>query len=233
MFVWPFRLFGCGLAFAQPALKQTINSNWEFHKGDISSFPASKADTTRWENVSLPHSWNTADVTIDSPSYYRGIGWYKKTVYVPQSWQGKSICLYFEGANQVADVYVNGQFAGKHIGGYTAFSFNIGKLLKYDQASTANEITVKVDNSHNENIPPLNADFTFFGGIYRDVYLITANPVHFNLDNNAGPGVRIKTPVVSDASADVGGKHRLPIPGANKLKVVLSSLTLKTRTETW
>ena len=134
-------------AFAQPTLRQTINSNWGFHKGDINGFPANQADTIRWEKISLPHSWNTTDVTIDSPSYYRGVGWYKKIIYVPQSWQDKGIYLYFEGANQVTEVYVNGQFAGKHIGGYTAFSFNIGKLLKYDQASTANEMTVKVGDN--------------------------------------------------------------------------------------
>ncbi len=213
-----------GFASAQPTLKQTINSNWEFHKGDINSFPAGRSDTTHWEKVSLPHSWNTADVTIDSPAYYRGIGWYKKTIYVPQTWQGKSVYLYFEGANQVTEVFVNGQLAGKHIGGYTAFSFNIGKLLKYDKSSAPNEITVKVDNSHNENIPPLNADFTFFGGIYRDVYLITGNPVHFNLDNNAASGVKIKTPVVSDAVADVMVESTVTNGGAAKLKVLVSSL---------
>ena len=216
--------FMCALvASAQPALKQTINSNWEFHKGDINNFLGSRSDTTHWEKVSLPHSWNTVDVTVDSPAYYRGIGWYKKNIYVPQTWQGKSVYLYFEGANQVSEVFVNGQSVGKHVGGYTAFSFDIGKLLKYDKPSTPNEITVKVDNSHNENIPPLNADFTFFGGIYRDVYLITANPVHFSLDNNAGPGVRIKTPNVSDASADVSVESAITNAGATKLKVVVSS----------
>ena len=137
----------CSTVFAQ-TIKQTINTNWEFHKGDIAGFPVSKPDTVRWEKISLPHSWNTTDVTDDEPGYYRGPGWYKKTIYVPASWQGKKIYIYFEGANQVADVYVNGRPAGKHTGGYTAFCFNIGKLLNYSDTLTANEITVKVDNSH-------------------------------------------------------------------------------------
>jgi len=209
-------------ASAQPTLKQTINSNWEFHKGDFKDFFRQKNDSAKWEEISLPHSWNTTDVTQDT-GYYRGIGWYKKTIYVPQIWQGKSIYLYFEGANQVTEVYVNGRLAGKHVGGYTAFSFDIGKLLKYDQTSTPNQIAVKVDNSHNENIPPLNADFTFFGGIYRDVYLISANPVHFNLDNNSGPGVRIKTPVVGNDDADITVESSITNTGATKLKVVVSS----------
>ncbi|HEY5326274.1 MAG TPA: glycoside hydrolase family 2 TIM barrel-domain containing protein, partial [Mucilaginibacter sp.] len=188
---------------AQPALKQTINSNWEFHKGDIPGFSDKNPGNVKWEKISLPHSWNITDVNNDT-GYYRGVGWYKKTIYVPASWQGKSIYLYFEGANQVAEVYVNKQLAGKHIGGYTAFSFPVGKLLNYNKDSlTANEVLIKLDNSYNENIPPLNADFTFFGGIYRDVYLITVNPVHFNLDSSAANGIRIKTPQVSDSQANI------------------------------
>ena len=188
---------------AQPALKQTINSNWEFHKGDISGFSHKNPGNVKWEKISLPHSWNITDVNNDT-GYYRGVGWYKKTIYVPAFWQGKSIYLYFEGANQIAEVYVNKQLACKHIGGYTAFSFPLGKLLNYNKDSlTANEVLIKLDNSYDENIPPLNADFTFFGGIYRDVYLITVNPVHFNLDSSAANGIRIKTPQVSDSQANI------------------------------
>lgn len=199
-----FCLIGCcGFVSAQ-TIKQTINSNWGFFKGDIAGFPAQKSPDVKWEKISIPHSWNVTDVTDDESGYYRGVGWYKKTIYTPASWKNKSIYLYFEGANQVTEVYVNGKFAGKHIGGYTAFSFPVGKFLNYDNTNlSANEIEVKVNNSHNENIPPLTADFTFFGGIYRDVYLVAAEPAHFNLDSNATNGMRIKTPHVSDQNADV------------------------------
>jgi beta-galactosidase len=217
-----------GFLYAQPTIKQTINSNWEFHKGDIAGFPTKRIDSVNWEKISLPHSWNTTDVNDDVPGYYRGVSWYKKTIYVPASWQNKSIYLYFEGANQVAEVYVNGQIAGKHIGGYTAFSFKIGKLLNYNKDSLSkNEILVKLDNSHNENIPPLNADFTFFGGIYRDVYLVTANPVHFNRDSSAANGIRVKTPQVSDANADItiDGSITNAANDKQKVKVVSSVFT--------
>jgi beta-galactosidase len=217
-----FFILGCvGLLHAQ-TIKQTINSNWEFHKGDIAVFPAKNTANTKWEEISLPHSWNVVDVTQDT-GYYRGIGWYKKTIYVPVSWQNKNVYLYFEGANQVAEVYVNGQPAGKHTGGYTAFDFNIGKLLNYKDSLTANEITVKLDNSHNENIPPLNADFTFFGGIYRDVYLITANLIHFNLDSNATNGIRIKTPQVSNAEANVAIEGSVTNASNDKSEVKITS----------
>ncbi|MVN20720.1 beta-galactosidase [Mucilaginibacter sp. HMF7410] len=196
-------------AHSQTRIRQSINSNWSFHKGDIKGLPAKQPADVRWQSVSIPHSWNTEDVTDDEPGYYRGISWYKKTLYLPASVKNKQTYLYFEGANQVAEVYVNGQLAGKHVGGYTAFSFLIQPYLKAGNDSlTANEVLVKLDNSYNESIPPLDADFTFFGGIYRDVYLITADNIHFDMDNYASSGIQIKTPLVNanTATISISGK---------------------------
>jgi beta-galactosidase len=191
-------------ASAQTRIVQSVNTNWHFHKGDVSGMPASADANTNWEKVSIPHSWNTSDVYDDAAGYYRGIGWYKKMIFIPSAWKSKSIYLHFEGANQVTEVYVNGKLAGKHIGGYTAFSFPINQYLKASTDSlSANEIEVKVDNSYNEDIAPLTADFTFYGGIYRDVYLVAANPVHFDMDDHAASGIRIKTPVVNESKAGV------------------------------
>ncbi|MES2279115.1 MAG: glycoside hydrolase family 2 TIM barrel-domain containing protein [Bacteroidota bacterium] len=192
----------CNTLLAQSRVVQSINTNWAFHKGDVAGMPSAAAKTD-WEKVSIPHSWNTTDVYDDAPGYYRGIGWYKKTVYIPSAWKSKNIYLHFEGANQVAEVYVNGKSVGKHIGGYTAFSFPINQYLLTNDSLAANEIAVKVDNSNNADIPPLSADFTFYGGLYRDVYLVAANPVHFEMDDNASPGIRIKTPSVTDSKAGV------------------------------
>jgi len=219
-----FYLIGsCGVISAQ-TIKQTINSNWEFFKGDIAGFPTQKSADIKWEKVSIPHSWNVIDVTDDEPGYYRGVSWYKKIVYTSASWKGKSVYLYFEGANQVTEVYVNGKFVGKHIGGYTAFSFQIGQFLNYNNENlSANEIEVKVDNSHSESIPPLSADFTFFGGIYRDVYLVTTDPVHFNLDSNATNGIRIKTPHVSNNDADVSINGSITNASTDKQVIKITS----------
>lgn len=182
-------------------VRQSLNTGWLFHKGDL---PVAAADgRVTWEEVNLPHSWNATDVMDDVPGYYRGAGWYKRTVYLPVSYQNKELYLYFEGANQVADVYVNNHKVGSHTGGYTAFSFPISKYLEFSSETTANEIMVRVDNSHSEDIPPLSADFSFYGGIYRDVYLVGASPVHFDLDDNASTGIFITTPHVSAAKADV------------------------------
>jgi beta-galactosidase len=184
---------------------QSINTNWQFHKGSVED-PATIND---WEPVTLPHTWNAEDVNDDVPGYYRGDGWYRKIIYISPQWKNKKINLYFEGANQVTDVYVNGKIIGRHIGGYTAFSYPLQSGVVLNQSDTgivANEILVRVNNSHNENIPPLSADFTFYGGIYRDVYLVATDPVHFNMDSPVSWGIHISTPIVTNNYADVNIK---------------------------
>jgi beta-galactosidase len=144
-------------AHAQERISKTINSNWLFMKGDTLS-----NEVNKWTKVSIPHTWNADDVMDDESGYYRGEGWYKKTIYLPRDWKEKEIYIYFEGAAQVAEVFVNGKQVGKHTGSYTAFSFPINKYLNYSEAgNTANELMVKVNNSHDENIPPLSGDYTF------------------------------------------------------------------------
>ncbi|MCB2410510.1 glycoside hydrolase family 2 TIM barrel-domain containing protein [Hymenobacter lucidus] len=191
-------------AAAQQRIMQSINSNWLFRRDEPQSTVATAATATNWEKISLPHTWNAHDVLDDEPGYYRGTGWYQKTLQVPASWQQRRVYLYFEGANQEAEVYVNGQLAGRHAGGYTAFSFPISQYLKFDGEKPAGaEVLVKLTNRHNPDIPPLSADFTFFGGIYRDVYLLAASPVHFDLDNYASSGTFVTTPAVSAEAAEV------------------------------
>jgi len=189
------------LSFAQQRIKTSVNSNWQFYKGNIAGYPE-KAANVKWQAVNIPHSWNTTDVTDDEKGYYRGTGWYTRRLSIPVAWQEKEVSLYFEGASQTADVYVNGQKVGSHIGGYTAFNVPIKKFLKFG-ADAVNTVAIKVDNKYDENIPPLTADFTFFGGIYRDVYLVATDAIHFNTDNNASDGVFVSTPKVSAAVASV------------------------------
>jgi beta-galactosidase len=184
---------------------QSVNSSWQFRKDEAATLtPTQVASATGWAPVSVPHTWNATDVLDDEPGYYRGVGWYRKTLYVPADWQRRRVYLHFEGANQEAEVYVNGQLAGRHIGGYTAFSFPISQYLKFNGASPATaEVLVKLTNQHNPDVPPLSADFTFYGGLYRDVYLVAANPVHFDLDNYASSGTFVTTPAVSAEAAEV------------------------------
>ncbi|WP_226163378.1 glycoside hydrolase family 2 TIM barrel-domain containing protein [Hymenobacter terricola] len=197
------------LLLAGPAtaqrLTQSINSNWLFRKDEASlSVAQAAALPTGWEKISLPHTWNATDVLDDEPGYYRGVGWYKKTLSIPADWQRRRVFLRFEGANQEAEVYVNGQLAGRHAGGYTAFQLPISQWLKFSGNEPAPaEILVKLTNRYNPDIPPLTADFTFYGGIYRNVYLVAAEPVHFALDNYASSGAFVTTPTVSAEAAEV------------------------------
>ena len=204
---------------AQERISSTINNNWLFFKGDTTK----KSATDSWQTVSIPHTWNVKDVTDDEAGYYMGDGWYKKTMYIPASWKEKDVYIYFEGAGQVAEVFVNGKLVGKHLGGYNAFSFPVSNYLNYADAGNAlNELVVKVNNSHNNDIPPLIGDFNFYGGIYRDVYLKALNKVHFDADNYASSGVFITTPVVTENNATVNIKGAFVNGGSNKKNLVVS-----------
>lgn len=168
-----------------------INDLWRFSPADTPGAENPSVPATGWERVTLPHTWNIKDTFDDEPGYRRGASWYRRDLKIDASLKNKRIFLYFEGVNQVADVYVNGQKAGQHIGGYTAFSFDITELVKF---GASNLIAVRVDNSFNEDIPPLTADFNFYGGIYRNVRVIAADPVHIKISDNASSGLQITTP---------------------------------------
>ncbi|MCB0497519.1 MAG: beta-galactosidase, partial [Cyclobacteriaceae bacterium] len=196
---------------------ETLNEVWKFHKGNIDS-PFAENEEVEWEVVNLPHSWNTEDVLDETPGYYRGVGWYKRNLQVPALFSNQKVFLYFEGANQKTKVFMNGNQAGKeHIGGYTPFAIEITDFL----AETANELMVKVDNSYDENIIPLSGDFNFYGGIYRDVYLVITNPQHFDLSNRGSNGVFITTPEVSETQAKINIKSTWVNQGLKSKKVVL------------
>ncbi|MVN76952.1 beta-galactosidase [Hymenobacter sp. HMF4947] len=212
---------------AAQRLVQSINSNWLFRKDSTALPPGQAAAAAGWEKISLPHTWNATDVLDDEPGYYRGVGWYKKTLYVPADWQHRAVSLRFEGANQEAEVYVNGQLAGRHAGGYTAFSFSISKFLKFSSNAPASaEVLIKLTNRYNPAIPPLTADFTFYGGIYRDVYLVAADAVHFDLDNYASSGVFTTTPAVSAEAAQVAVAGGLTNESAQAQRLVVQAQLL-------
>ncbi|MGH9458282.1 MAG: glycoside hydrolase family 2 protein, partial [Thermoanaerobaculia bacterium] len=187
-------------AAALPRVRFTINESWRFAPGAHEGAESPAFDDGGWARVSLPHTWNREDAFDETPGYRRGIGWYRRELTVDPALRGRRIFLRFEGANQVADVWVNGRPAGSHAGGYTAFVFDVTELVTWD---APNLIAVRVDNSHDPDIPPLNADFTFYGGIYRDVWLIATDPVHVTLTDHASSGVYLQTPEVSRERATV------------------------------
>ena len=106
-------LFFLGIAFSLNAQQvrhiETINDAWDFYKGKIEN-PFSNDGSRSWEKVTIPHSWNTQDILDDEDGYYRGEGWYKKSLVIPQVYENQNVFLFFEGANQVTSLFVNGNF---------------------------------------------------------------------------------------------------------------------------
>ncbi len=192
--------------YAQDAGRKTIslNDQWEFNK-----------ENGPVEKVNIPHTWNDKDVLDDAPGYYRGLGIYKRKLKLDESAKGKAIFLVFNGVAQEAEVLVNGKTAGKHIGSYTRFIMPISSFLNFKD----DVIEVRANNRFNEDIPPLTADFTFFGGLYRNVTLLMTNPVHFSQKENGSSGVFITTPQVSASTASVQVKSSVDNTATTSQKV--------------
>ncbi len=217
-----FLVLFCPPIISAQRINTTINSVWRFHKGDINTSVKAIA-TENWQIVNLPHTWNDRDAFDEIPGYYRGTCWYVKELRVPLEWKEKRVVLQFEGANQKAEVYLNGNLLGDHIGGYTAFAFDLTDGLKYGEVNT---VLVKVDNEHDENIPPLSGDFTFYGGIYRNVRLIVTEPVHFEICNDASDGVFVETPLVNEQKALVTINGSIENNTSERKKIVVETLII-------
>lgn len=181
--------FTFNTSYAQRAVTYSINEAWVFNRAHDAE-----------EIVSFPHTWNAADARDDCPGFYRGPGTYRKQVYMPGSYQGKTVYICFEGANQVTTLSINGRQVGVHKGGYTRFNFDITAYLNWHDN---NDFEIGVTNAHDETIPPLSADFTFFGGVYRDVYLTVKEQLHISPTDRASTGIYIATPQVSEKHASV------------------------------
>jgi hypothetical protein len=152
-------------------------------------------DDSWWEPIDLPHTWNAHDGCDDIPGYWRGIGWYRKHFQIAEALAGRRVFLEFEGANQVSEFWLNGEKVGEHKGGYTSFEFDVTDRVAF--GPRGNVLTAKVDNLYNPHISPtVKTDVTFYGGIYRDVWLRLCEPIYIST-------VHWTTPRVSKHSAEV------------------------------
>lgn len=206
----------------QERVKYTINDNWRFlNEGVAFGQNRTFVDDSFWEQINIPHTWNADDPFDDAKSYKRGIGWYRKHVKLSkEELKGKRAYLYFEGANQVADVYVNGINLGRHKGGYTAFSFDMTDALMEGEDQL---VAVSVNNAHDPFIPPLSVGFALYGGIYRDVWVVITDDVHFNLSHYGDFGIKISTPEVSAETAKIQVKSTIINAGASAKTVELTT----------
>ncbi len=173
----------------------TLKDNWYFTKQEQTATPT--ALPTGWESVSIPHTWNAIDGQDGGNDYFRGKCWYVKELTIPSLPENTCVYLEFEAASSYCEVYVNGKKAASHEGGYSRFRADISALLT-DQN---NILAVMVDNQHRDNIYPQMADFTFYGGIYRDVKLLFVPKTHFCLDYYGSQGLTVGSEIVGDKQA--------------------------------
>ena len=176
-----------------------LNFKWAFSK-EAESVPETMPE--KWNWVNLPHTWNAIDGQDGGSDYYRGTAYYAKKFERIDLTEGKDdsdkiYYLEFLGANASATVYVNGKKLAHHDGGYSTFRVNITDVMDNE-----NLVVVAVDNSANKRVYPQKADFTFYGGLYRKVSIISVEKSHFDLDYYGGPGIKV-TPILDGTTANV------------------------------
>lgn len=209
----------------QVRFRNSLNQGWQFTSDDAKGADRLNFDDKQWSTVNLPHTWNAEDAFDDTPGYRQGASWYRKTFDPDDQWRGKRLFLHFEGVMMTADVFVNGNYVGKHVGGYSAFTFDVTDYLTFNAANIKNTIAVRVDNTSNPDVPPSpTADFNFYGGIYRDVWLIATDEIHFSTDNYGSPGVFVDTPQVSQEKAIVGFRGGIANDSRRDKEVIIRNL---------
>lgn len=171
-----------------------LNFKWAFSKNADKNPDTMPKD---WELVALPHSWNNVDGQDGGNDYYRGMCYYAKELEMDDLPKADRYYLEINGANSSADVYVNGTKLAHHDGGYSAWRADITDSLK-----DSNLIVIGVDNSENNSVYPQMADFTFYGGLYRDVNIIAVSNSHFDLEYYGGPGIAV-TPEINGKDANI------------------------------
>ena len=181
------------------------NDNWIFEKEGIR------------EKITLPHTWNAVDGQTGPDQYYRGTCLYKKTFDRPELEDGQRVFVEFRGVNSSAKVALNGSELINHDGGYSCFRADITDALL-----TSNEIEVSVSNEPNTRVYPQKADFTFYGGIYRDVYLVIVDKKHFDMNYYGGKGLYV-TPRINERNAEI--EIKAYISGGDCVRISIDGVT--------
>ena len=170
----------------------SLNEGWQFSKDCATPNHGENA-----VSVNLPHTWNATDGQDGGNDYFRGSCLYVKTLNKSELPAADQYYLEFRGTNSSADVYVNGEKLAHHDGGYSTWRVDITDHIKEDAL-----LVVAVDNAPNEIVYPQMADFTFYGGLYRDVNILAVSESHFDLEYYGGPGIAV-TPTIEGVNATV------------------------------
>jgi len=169
-----------------------INQGWYFSK-EATAVP--EVLCTDWEAVNVPHCWNAVDGQDGGNDYWRGTAYYAKSIAKESLPAADRYYLEIQGANSSADVYLNGKALAHHDGGYSTWRVDLTETL-----GDENLLVIAVDNAPNDRVYPQMADFTFYGGLYRNVSIIAVSESHFDLDYYGTPGIKV-TPVMEGADA--------------------------------
>jgi beta-galactosidase len=196
---------------------QDLDAGWRFIREDVSGAGQAQFDDHAWSRIDLPHTWNATDGD-DGGTYYRGAGWYRRILTMAPAAPGARRYLEFDGAALAADVWVNGVHVGRHDGGFARFRFDVTPWLRTGR----NVLAVRVDNSKLPDVAPLAGDFTIFGGIDRDVRLVTTAPVHLDMLDYGSQGVRFRQSEVGRQSADLGWTARVANDGGRSVAVTVT-----------
>ncbi len=171
-----------------------LNTKWAFSK-EATTVPAQMPE--KWYWVNLPHTWNAIDGQDGGNDLYRGTAYYAKTIDKVDIPQADRYYLEINGANSSACLYWNGKKLASHDGGYATWRVDVTDVME-----NSNLIVFEVDNAPNDHVYPQHADFTFYGGLYRDVNLICLPESHFELEYFGTPGIKV-TPIVNGNNASV------------------------------
>lgn len=171
-----------------------LNAKWAFTK-QADKVPDKMPMDWAW--VNLPHTWNATDGQDGGNDYYRGTCYYAKQIIKTDLPQTDCYYLEIKGANSSADVFLDGKHLAHHDGGYSTWRVDIT-----NDFNNENLLVIAVDNSPNEKVYPQVADFTFYGGLYRDVNIVCVSKSHFCLDYYGGPGLKV-TPEILENDAKI------------------------------
>lgn len=200
-------LLFCALSIKGQVLgTQTINlREWAF-----------SLDSTHWQSVIIPHSYNTIDG--HSPKYYRGKGYYRKTISLSRTDLKRPLMLLFEGAAQQATVYINNKPVIHHRGGYTPFWLSLNGLVHEGE----NTVTVTCDNHEDVNLIPVNSDFNKNGGLHNPAFLLKMGPLYFSPEQTGLYRMHVSTPTVSEEQAVTVMTARIGNGAGRKSKVTVT-----------
>lgn len=206
----------------------SMNLAWRFYKGNVEGTPfATEFDDSGWQVVSIPHGLEYLPVEASGCANYQGVAWYRKRFTPDEHLKGKQLFLHFEAIMGKSEVYVNGKLMKKYYGGYLPVIVDVTDILKWGEE---NVIAVKADNSDDPLYPVGKAqnmlDFTYFGGIYRDCWLVAHNDVFITNanyeDEVAGGGLFVSFADVSEQSAVVNLKAHIRNNSAKGERVMVS-----------